>query len=226
MATSNQFSFNPPIGQLAISAFARCGVKRTEILAQHMDDAFNESNYLQSAWGADGITFWTVQLNSVPLVQGTATYTVPDNAITVLDVYISNGSYNRLIFAFSRTDFASLGNPTTQGFPTTFWLDRAIPQTLTLWPVPDGTATYTMFYYTYNQMQDAKLPQGGNAQLQYWWLDAYVAELAYRLSRIYAPQLEDKRKVDAKEAYERAASQGEAVPLYIFPGLTGFYRAS
>lgn len=174
-----------------------------------------EMNFLQADWGTDGITFWTVELVSQPLTQGLATYSVPARAITVLDVYINNGSSNRLIFPFSRTDFASLANPQQQGFPTSFWQDRLLAQTITLWPVPDGAATYTMDFYIYTQIQDAVPAQGGNAAIPYYWLDAYTADLAHRLSRHYAPQLEDKRKADKIEAYAKASKQVENVPIMI-----------
>ena len=223
MAISGTYTFNPPIGSLALAAFSRCQVKRTELTPQHMEDAYLETNLMQSDWGADGITFWTVQLVSQALTQGIAVYTVPSNAVTVLDVYVNNGSSNRLLFPFSRTDFASLAEPTQQGSPTSFWQDRLLTQTLTLWPVPDGSATYTMSYYIYTQPQDAVIRQGGNAAIPYYWLDAYTAGLAHRLSRIYAPALEDKRKQDATEAYNRACKQAEIVPLYITPGLSGYF---
>jgi hypothetical protein len=222
---SGTYNFDPPIGTLALSAFSRCQVKRTEIGAQHMEDAFLETNLLQSRWSAKGITFWTVQLVQQPLTQGIQNYTVPVNAVTVLDVYINNGTSNRLITSFSRTDFASLAEPQQQGFPTSYWFNRSLPpQSLNLWPVPDAAATYTMNYYIYTLIQDGVVRQGGNAAVPAYWLDAYVAELAYRMSRCYAPQLEDKRKQDAKEAYDDAASQAEQVPLYITPGLQGYYR--
>ena len=86
-----------------------------------MQDAYFETNLMQADWGADGVTFFTVLKVDVPLVQGTATYTVASNAVSVLDVYINNGSSNRLILPFSRTDYASLANPTQQAFPTVFW---------------------------------------------------------------------------------------------------------
>lgn len=224
MATSGTFSFNPPIGSLALAAFRRCQIARTSLSAEHMEDVYNETNLLQSAWSADGITFWTVSLQTQALTQGVATYTVPANAVTVLDVYINNGSSNRLLFPLSRTDYASLSVPTQQGFPTSFWYNRVIPSTLTLWPVPDGSATYTMNYYIYTQIQDADLDQGGNFNSPYFWLDAYVAELAYRMSRIHAPAIEAARKVDAAEAYAKASKQAEIVPIYITPGLAGYYR--
>jgi hypothetical protein len=225
MSVSGQYAFNPSIGSLAIAAYRRIGIARTSLSAEHMEDAYNETNLLQSSWGADGITFWTVIQVSQPLTQGQATWYVPANAITVLDVYINNGSSNRLLFPLSRTDYASLAVQTQQGFPTSFWHDRTIPSTLTLWPVPDGNATYTMNYYIYTQIQDANIAQGGNAQVPYFWLDAYVAELAHRLSRIHASALEAVRKMDRDEAYNRASKQAEIVPMFITPGLAGYFRS-
>ena len=224
MVTSGTTAFNPPIGTLTLNAFSRCGVKRTELLAEHMENAYLEANLLQADWGSDGITWWTVSSETVPLVQGTPTYTVLPNVVSVLDVYISNGSSNRLIFPFSRTDYASLAEPMQQGFPTSFWWDRVIPSTLTLWPVPDGSATYEMTYYYYSQIQDANLRQGGSAQVPYFWLNAYTADLAHRLARIYAPALEAARKADRDEAYMRANKQTELAQMYISVGLSGYYR--
>lgn len=224
MTTSGTYNFNPPIGTITLNAFSRCQIKRTELLAEHMENAWMETNLMQAAWGADGITFFTVDLVTQALTQGTSTYTVPSNVVSVLDVYINNGSSNRLIFPFSRTDYASLANPNNQGFPSVFWWNRVIPSTITLWPVPDNNATYTMSYYAYTQMNDAVLRQGGNAQTPYWFLDAYVADLAHRLSRHHAPMLEAARMADRDRAYARANKQVENVPMYVSPGLSGYFR--
>lgn len=225
MSNSGTYAFNPPIGTLTLNAFARCGVRRTEITPQHMQDSFLETNLMQADWSADGLLLFNVELITQPLTAGQQVYDVPTNAITVLDVYVAvNGGSNRLLFGFSRTDFASLGNPLETGFPTSFWQDRLLAQTLTLWPVPDANAQYTMYYYVQTQPQDAVAAQGGNAAMPYYWLDAFTAGLAHRLSRIYAPALEDKRKVDAIEAYGKASKQNEQVPLYITPGLSNYFR--
>jgi hypothetical protein len=183
-----------------------------------------ETGLMQSDWVADGLTLWTVELISVPLTQGIATYSVPGNVVEILDMYINNGSSDRLIFPFSRTDYSSIANKTNQGFPTVFWHDRLLSSTFTLWPVPDGNATYTSDYYAYTTMQDSVLSQGGQAAIPAWWLDAWTAGLAHRLSRHYAPTLEAARKVDAMEAYAKASKQFENTPMYINPDLTGFFR--
>ena len=224
MAVSGTYNFAPNAGQLALNAFSRCQVKRTEILAEHMENAWMESNLLQSDWGADGITWWSVQLITQALTQGVATYSVPVNTVSVLDVYINNGSSNRLIFPFSRTDYASLAEPNEQGFPTTFWWDRLLSSTITLWPVPDNNATYTMSYYVYTQLEDVVLRQGGNPAIPYFWYNAYVADLAHRLARHHAPALEAIRKQDKIEAYANACKQVETNQMYITPGLSGYFR--
>jgi hypothetical protein len=189
-----------------------------------MENAWMESNLLQADWSADGITWWTVELVNQVLTQGVGTYTVPLNVVSVLDVYINNGSSNRLIMPFSRTDFASLAEPAEQGFPTTFWWNRVIPSTITLWPTPDNNATYTMSYYAYTQMNDATIRQGGNAQVPLFWLDAYTADLAHRLSRHHAPALEAARMADRDRAYARACKQVENEAMYVTPGLSGYFR--
>lgn len=228
MATTNEYNFNPALGSLTLNAFARCGVRRTELTQQHMDDAYLESNLLQSDWTADGIVWWTVELVQQTLTAGAGTYGIPRNTVSVLDVYVApnNGTsgQNRLISPFSRTDYASLADPSEQGFPSVYWYNRALDPTITLWPIPDDATTYMMSYYVYTSLQDASLRNGAQTAVPTWWLNAYVADLAHRLSRIYAPDKEAQRLIDRDRAYQTACKQVEPSPLFISPGLAGYYR--
>lgn len=224
MATTGTYNFSLSLGNATLSAYNRLQIRPSAITAQHLQDAMVEANLLQADWSADGITWWSVIEITQPLTEGVVTYAVPPHVISVLDVVINNGSSNRLILPFSRTDYASLANPTQQGFPTSFWYDRALSPTINLWPVPDGNATYTMNYYAYAQTEDASFGNGADPAVPLWWLDAYVAGLAHRLSRIWAPDQEAKRMVDAEKAYARACKQVEPAPIYITPGLAGYFR--
>jgi hypothetical protein len=74
-------------------------------------------------------------------------------------------------------------------------------------------------------MFDANFPAGETPDVPYRWLDALVAGLAHRLSRIYAPQMEQVRKADAQEAWQQAAAQDtENVGFMLAPGLAQYYR--
>ena len=174
------------------------------------------------------VNLWTVDLVSVPLVQGQATYNVDPSTIQILDAYISfTGSTenDRLIFPVSRTEYASYPNKTAQGTPSVFWYDRLINPTITLWYVPDASSTYTLNYYRCVQVQDANLPAGETPDVPYRWLDCMVAELSYRLSRLWKPELEAVRKADAQEAWAVAATQDvENVELTIAPGIDSYFR--
>lgn len=226
--TSNTYLFNPSNVEIITAAYGRIKVRRTEILTPHIQDAVMELNSLFSRMNNAGPNLWTVDLQNIPLVQGTATYSVPSTTIQILDVFIRYGtpSTDRILYPISRTEFASLPMKTQQGFPSQFWFDRLISPTITFYMTPDGNGPYTAYYYRYRQIQDSLTPNGQVAEIPNRWIDALIAGLAYRLSRIYAPELEQMRKDDAKEAWENAATQDvENVPLNIVPGTIGYWRS-
>lgn len=225
MTTSGTYDFNPSLGELVLEAFARIGIRQTEVTEQHIRHATVSANLVLSEWSGLQPNLWEVSLQTTPLVQGTDTYTLPDRTVMILDLYISVDGIDRYIMPVSRTEYASYPNKAQQGFPTVYWFDRLISPTVTLWPVPDGNATYTMKFYTVRQTQDAVLSEGQTVEIPYRWLDAFAAALAWRLSEKYAPGIEMRMQQKAERAWTLAAAQDtENVPLYIAPGLSGYYR--
>src|SRR4030095_2145925 len=112
MATSGTYAFNPSIGNLALSAFSRIQIRRPALLAEHMTDAYNETNFMLSSWANMAPNLWTVGLVTQRLTAGTATYNVDAKTIMILDAYITVDSQDRLIFPVSRTEYASFPNKT------------------------------------------------------------------------------------------------------------------
>lgn len=195
-----------------------------------MMTARRELNLLFIEFDNRQVNLWKVELLSINLVQGTATYTLPSRVVMVLDAYISlnNGSVgqtDRYITPISRTEYASYSMKQTQSQPTVFWLDRLITPTLTTYPVADGNGPYVLNYYACVNIQDANLSGGETPDVPNRWLDALVAGLAYRLSRTYAPELEAQRKIDYTEAWNLAGAQDtENVPLMLAPMIGAYYR--
>ena len=229
MASSGTYNFLPAVGELVVASYRRIQIHRSELLTEHFTDAKTECNLLQVTWANLGPLLFTVDLQTINLVQGTATYSIPADTVMMLDVYlpIPNGdgtTSDRIITPYSRTEYASTPDKSQQGSPTVFWFDRLANPTVTLWPVPDGTIP-TLNYYRFTQIQDAALANATAPAIPYLWLDAYVAGLAHRLSRIYKPELEAAREADAVKAYNVASTQGtEFVPLYLSPITSSYWR--
>ena len=230
VTTSGTYGFLPSVGELIVAAYRRVQIHRSEILTEHLADARNEANLLQVSWANLGPTLFTVDLQTVPLIQGQATYSVPPETVMMLDAYVSipNGdgtTSDRIIWPLSRTEYASIPDKSQQGAVTSFWFDRLISPSFSLWLVPDGTIP-TLSYYRFTQIQDANLANGTNPQIPYLALDAWVACLAQRLAVIYPPP---KPGYNYDDAAAKAVSLmftqiNENTPLYISPMTAGYYR--
>lgn len=226
MSTSGTYTFNPSLGELTIYAYQLIGVRPTALLQEHMDAARTAANMLLANWSNKGVNLWEVSLVTVPLVAGTATYPVDASTVVMLDAYIEYGDtpIDRIILPVSRTEYASYPNKTQQGFPTTFWFDRLLSPTVTLWPVPDGTQT-SLKYYTVNRLQDANMNGTQNIDIPPIWLEAFAYGLAQRLAIIWAPEKAAALKPFADEAYQIASDQNvETAQQYISPQISGYFR--
>lgn len=226
--TSGTYQFFPSTAEIVHVAFGRIQIRRTELTETHFQDALIEMNALQSVINSLGPNLAQVDLQSISLTQGVATYSILPETITILDVFLrySSPQIDRYMWPISRTEYDSIPNKTQQGFPNQYWFDRLIAPTITLYFVPDGNGPYTLFYHRFRQVQDAVYQGALNPEVPNRAVDAIIAGLAHRLSRLYAPALEAARKADAKEAFDIYAKQDtENVNLYIQPALSGYWRA-
>lgn len=226
MATSGTYTFNPSLGELTIYAYQLIGVRPTALLQEHMDAARLATNMMFTRWSNQGVNLWQVSLVTVPLVAGTATYSVDASTVVMLDAYIEYGNppIDRIIMPISRTEYASYPNKTQQGFPTVFWFDRLLAPTVTLWPTPDGSQT-SLKYYKVNRIEDANMNGTQQTDIPPIWLEAMTFGLAERLALIWAPEKVQIMKPMADEAYQIAANQNvETAQQYISPQLSGYWR--
>ena len=229
MASSGTYAYGPAASNLMLTAFGRLGIRRTEITAQHLADAENEANLLQVNLSNKQPNLWTDELYTQTLTESTATYTLNSRLIAIQAAYLTTTSggvsTDRLLWPYSTFEYSAIPDKTQEGPPTAYWYNRQITPEMTLWPVPDGDATYTLKMRVCRQIQDVSMTSGATLDLPYRWLDVYVADLAHRLSRIYAPALEQARKADAADAWANAATEDqERVPLYFSMSMQGYYR--
>lgn len=229
MALSNSYDFAPNLGECVTQAFHMCGIRPASLTQEHMSSARIAANMLLGRWSSQGVNTWQVDLQTITLVAGTKTYTVPDDTITMLDAYTVQGSgasqANRIILPVSRTQYASYSNPDQEGAITTFWFDRQLSPEVTFYQVPDGTDTEVQ-YWRLRQSMDANLANGGNVEVPYYWVEAFITGLGQRLAVMWAPDRATGLKALADEAYMLAAEQNvETSQVFVSPQMSSYWRA-
>jgi len=226
--TSGTFNFAPTGAEFVLAAFGRIQLRPASITQSHMFNARMALNFLLSEWSNSTPNLWEVEFQTMPLTQGVGAYSVPAATVMILDLYLSTGvspTIDRILWPVSRTEYASYSDKTTQGTPTVFWYDRLISQTITFYPFPDGNGPYTAKFYSVRQTQDADVSNGANVEIPYRFYEAYCAGLAWKLSEVYAPQLEDKLFARYQRAWNIATTQDtENVGMTIAPGIGGYYQ--
>lgn len=229
MTTSGTYTFDPSLGELTLYAFNLCQVRSTSLAQEHMQSARMATNLMLATWANQGVNLWAVDLVTTPVVQGQATYAVDSNTVMILDAYMvttdSGSNIDRIIMPVSRSEYATYPNKQQQGFPTVFWFDRLINPTVTLWPVPDGLQTTSLKYYRVRRLQDSEFTGGQTVEIPYLWLEAFADGLAYRLAKVWNPQMAPGLKQAADETYKIAAEQNiEQASQFISPQIYGYYR--
>ena len=192
MATSGTTTFDLQIDDIIEEAYERCGLRTNS--GHDIKSARRSLNLLFSEWGNRGIHLWKVQLNDIPLVSGTATYSVASNVNDVLEAYISTtstvgntASTNDIsLTKIDRSAYAALPNKYSTGQPSQYYVDRQTTPTITLYVAPDATTYTHLKYYSINRIEDAGAFTN-NADVAYRFLPCMCSGLAYYLSQKRAP---------------------------------------
>src|SRR6266566_4299979 len=90
--TTKTFNFAPSGAEFVLAAFGRIQVRPTELTQSHMFNARMALNFVLSEWSNTQPNLWEVDLQTMPLTQGVATYSVPNPTVMILDLYISTGT--------------------------------------------------------------------------------------------------------------------------------------
>ena len=133
---------------------------------------------------------------------------------------------DRTLTPVSSTDYDAFPDKIQQAPPTNYWFNRqaSIPQ-ISPWPVPDANGPYVFQGHRMRKIQDANILASETADLPDRFLDAYCADLTYRLAVKWKPALADARKLDRDEAWgEASRDDSERVPTYLRPDMSAYFR--
>jgi hypothetical protein len=213
MATSGTQAFNLDLSEIVEEAFERCGAElRT---GYDLRTARRSLNLLFADWANRGINMWTIEQGSITLVPGTATYNLPIYTVDLMEHVIRTGAGNAStqadlnITRISVSTYATIPNKLTQARPIQVYIDRISPTpTITVWPTPDNSQTYTFVYWRLRRIQDA----GGGVNtmdVPFRFLPCMIAGLAAYLSLKVPGGLERNQMLQAQydAAWELAAGE-------------------
>lgn len=213
MATSNLTTFNLDLTELVEEAFERCGAELRS--GYDLKTARRSLNLLFADWANRGINLWTVAQSSITLVPGTATYDLPEDTVDLLEHVIRTGSGNAStqadlsITRISVSTYATIPNKLTQARPIQVYINRQAPiPTVTVWPIPDSSQTYTFVYWYLRRIQDAGT--GVNTMdVPFRFIPCMVAGLAYYLALKLPDGLQrlETLKAQYDEAWDLASSE-------------------
>ena len=186
MAVSGTTAFNLDLTEVVEEAFERAGSEMRT--GYDLRTARRSLNLLFADWANRGLNMWTFEQGTITLVPGTATYNLPADTVDLMEHVIRTGAGNAstqadlTITRISVSTYATIPNKLQQARPIQVWIERRqeIP-TITVWPVPDNSQTYTFVYWRLRRIDDAGT--GVNTMdVPFRFLPCMVAGLAYYLA--------------------------------------------
>lgn len=184
MATSGTAEINYDVNEILQEAWERATDGTDLRTGYQLRTARRSLNILLMELANKGLNLFTVEQGSIPLVAGTATYTLPADTVDIIEHVIRTNVGTQRDIDLSRitvSTYASLANKTTQGRPNQIYIDRQIEPTVTLYPVPDNTTTYELVYWRLRRVQDAAT--GTNTMdMPFRFLPVIMAGTAYHIA--------------------------------------------
>lgn len=175
----------PDLSELFEEAFERAGLEMRS--GYDLKTARRSLNILTLEWQNRGLNLFTIESGTQALASGTASYTLPSDTIDIIEHQLRTGTgTNQIDTALERisvSTYAQQTNKNITGRPTQIFVQRkATETTVTVWPVPDSTTSYTLFYYRLKGIDGLAAGISGSAAIPPRFVPALVSGLAYYIA--------------------------------------------
>jgi len=175
----------PDLPELFEEAFERAGLEMRS--GYDLKTARRSLNILTLEWQNRGLNLFTIEPGTITLSSGTGTYTLPTDTIDIIEMSLRTGTgINQIdtnVERISVSTYSQQSSKNTQGRPTQAFVRRlATETTVTLWPVPDSTDSYTLAYYRLKGIDGLASGITGSAVVPPRFVPALVSGLAYYIA--------------------------------------------
>jgi len=204
MTVSGSTDFELDVAEYIEEAFERCGLEvRT---GYDLKTAKRSLNLMLADWANRGLNQWTIKQRSLTLVANDGEYDLSADVIDVLSVVVRVSGTDYSLERLSRDEYLTIPTKTTSGRPNQFFLDRQLTPNLKVWPVPDSSTSYTVYYDALTRMDDADTFTN-TMDLPFRFYPCLAAGLAYYLSLKKNPKMTPMLKTIYEEEFQRAAEE-------------------
>lgn len=194
----------PDLPELFEEAFERAGLEMRS--GYDLKTARRSLNLMTLEWANRGLNLFTIEAGTQVLTSGVGTYTLPTGTIDLIEHQLRTGTgtsqVDTSLERISVSTYAQQTNKQITGRPTQIFVQRlAGSTTVTLWPLPDSTQTYTLFYYRLKGIDGLASGIGADANMvPPRFVPALVAGLAYYIA-MKKPEAAE-RVIPLKAVYE------------------------
>ena len=209
MALSGSTNFEPNVAEFIEEAFERCGLElRT---GYDLKTAKRSINLMLAEWSNRGLNQWTIEQETVTVVQSQNDYTLNANIVDVLDCSIrrtvSGTTTDLQMSRVGRSEYLNIPNKASESRPSQYFLDKLNTPILKIWPSPENSTDILVFNKIV-RMDDADAATN-TMDMPFRFYPCFAAGLAYYISIKKAPDRAVMLKQMYEEEFERALSQDE-----------------
>ena len=149
--------------------------------------------------------------------------------IDVLDVFIretvSSETTDLPMSRLSRAEYSHIVNKSSTGKPNQYFVNKQITPTISVWPAPDKSSTYTIVMNVLTRMDDSDSATN-TMEIPFRFYPCLTAGLAYYISIKRAPERTAMLKSMYEDEFTRALSQDEDRASYrISPDIRSYNNA-
>jgi hypothetical protein len=196
----------PDLAELFEEAFERAGLEMRS--GYDLKTIRRSLNLLTLEWANRGLNLFTIEAGTVPLVAGQGTYTLPAGTVDIIEHQLRTGTgvsqVDTALERISVSTYAQQTNKQITGRPTQIFVQRLpTSTTVTMWPLPDGSQSYTLFYYRLKGIDGLASGVGGEVtSIPPRFVPALVSGLAYHIAQKRPEAI--ARILPLKQLYEEA----------------------
>ena len=231
MASSGTTAFYINMGDIADEAYERAGLIGGVQSGYQLRTARRSLNIMFLEWANRGINLWTVDQQSISLVQGTQTYTLPSDTVDVIEGVLRQNAGNsttQIDIALTPIDvgvWSTIPNKLSQAQPVQYYVQRLATPIINFWPIPGSNGPYQFIYWRLRQIQDVGTAGTNTMDVPNRFVPAMVAGLAYYLAMKNPdsfPRLESLKQIYDEEFVRAATEDRSRSSVSFTPGGYGY----